>query len=758
MKVTSLILFLFCVLNPFVHYAQDYSIQILEDEYDFCCNELMVNESEEAFLLSYESATPYFYLTEVNPTNTQNRSFQFEYKNGSRPWLPEWQIVGTLFTEDFLFFQHMPEKDLTTSLLFFNTKDQSFWARKIKYFGIHHRLAFSKEDDLLYSFQTQGHAQNQDAFTMKAFCFDIEGNNIWQNGYRFTSSFFVSQVNLAAVTIQEENLFAIMALGRPEDFATGVVKLDLQGNVEESIIIDDHSEVFNLAVSDAGFIYLMGETIRDENDLGLNKNAVLIKMDQDLNVIWSKILSAESFDIRASQINCVGEDVYLAYSSFGNLSVILAKINSEGQIIDQKGLPHYQPKLNISSNGVFYLTYDEERDQQGMLVNKSGIIKNVLENESSNCSFYTSCLELIPFETETRILNVTRNDVSEAELDTLFMEEKSVTIEDYCFDLEVPEPNFEFPDTLCRLSCESPLAFAENNLLEEQWMLRNESFDTLFLGAKSQEWCFEEEGLYEVIHTLWYLGCAHEHVEKVWIVGAFNFEIDEIIPPCLLEAPNILSLNSLQQIKSAKWNTGAEGTTIEVFESGTYSVTATDGFCEHELSVDVFRPEISVDEIINFEEQEFICRSSLPHTIFPNSNFSNLFFIDGQIASDSVVFTEFGSYLIQTEFDNCILEKEFNLLEDDCEVAIYFPSVFSPNRDGINDEILPLGKGFEIEIMRVYDRWGTMVFETSELQHSWDGYFRGKALDPGIYFYTLRYRNEKSLRIENVQGDFLLKR
>jgi len=93
LKITSHILFLLLVLIPLKHFAQNYSIQIIEDDYDFCCNELMINEAEEAFLLSFESETPYFYLTEINPSRNQNRSFQFLYKDGSKPWLPEWQVV-----------------------------------------------------------------------------------------------------------------------------------------------------------------------------------------------------------------------------------------------------------------------------------------------------------------------------------------------------------------------------------------------------------------------------------------------------------------------------------------------------------------------------------------------------------------------------------------------------------------------------------------------------------------------------------------
>ena len=738
--------------------SQSYSIQLDESEIDFCCNELAINEQGDAFLMSFENGSPYFYLTEIDPSKNQNNTYQFEYKNASRPWLPAWQEVGALFSQDYVFFQHMPENDLSTSILMFNRSDKSYWARSIDYFGIHHRLAFSEENKLLYSFQTQGHAQNQDAFIMKSFCFDIEGNNLWQNGYRFISNFPITQMNLAAIAVENNKLFALMAVGRPKDFATGVMKLDLQGNVEESLIIDSHSEIFNLAVSDSGALYLLGETKRQQDSLGSNLNAVLIKMDQDLNVIWSKILSAESFDIRASQINCVGEDVYLAYASFGNLSVILAKINSDGEIVEQKGLPHYQPKLSVSSQGAFYLSYDEERDQQGTIINKSGIIKTYLEDDSNDCPFYTSCLELISFETETNILNVVRNDVSEAILDTLYMKEKTVAIEEYCFDLEIPEVDFEFPDSLCAFSCQSPMAVAENNLLQEEWLLINENQDTLYIGEEIQEWCFEDNGNFEISHTLWYLGCAHNHTEFLTITDEFIFEIEETIPPCRLEEPNILNLNSSNLVKSARWSSGQETTSIEVYESGTYEVTATDGVCESIASIDVFRPDVNVEQVIDFEEVEYICRSSLPYAVYPNSMFNNLFFLDDLEPMDSISFFEFGSYIIKTEYDNCILEKEFNLLEDDCVVAVYFPTVFSPNRDGINDEIIPLGKGFEIEQMRIFDRWGTMVFETSDTKESWDGRYKGQELDPGIFYYTLEYKNKKSLRSEILEGDFLLKR
>jgi gliding motility-associated-like protein len=38
-------------------------------------------------------------------------------------------------------------------------------------------------------------------------------------------------------------------------------------------------------------------------------------------------------------------------------------------------------------------------------------------------------------------------------------------------------------------------------------------------------------------------------------------------------------------------------------------------------------------------------------------------------------------------------------------------------------------------IFRIFDRWGEMVFETTDQSIGWDGTFRGKKLDPDVYVY-----------------------
>ncbi len=65
--------------------------------------------------------------------------------------------------------------------------------------------------------------------------------------------------------------------------------------------------------------------------------------------------------------------------------------------------------------------------------------------------------------------------------------------------------------------------------------------------------------------------------------------------------------------------------------------------------------------------------------------------------------------------------------------------LFSPNGDGINDywklpEIEQLGRVY----VKIYDRWGTLIYESTNYQNDWDGTSKGKAVPEGGYIYFIK--------------------
>ncbi|HMQ47439.1 MAG TPA: gliding motility-associated C-terminal domain-containing protein [Saprospiraceae bacterium] len=80
----------------------------------------------------------------------------------------------------------------------------------------------------------------------------------------------------------------------------------------------------------------------------------------------------------------------------------------------------------------------------------------------------------------------------------------------------------------------------------------------------------------------------------------------------------------------------------------------------------------------------------------------------------------------------------------DCAVQepkVYIPTAFSPNEDGNNDEFRPfLQFGNPANyLLQVFDRWGGMVFESTDINQSWNGKKGDRIMPVGLYGYYLRF-------------------
>ena len=73
----------------------------------------------------------------------------------------------------------------------------------------------------------------------------------------------------------------------------------------------------------------------------------------------------------------------------------------------------------------------------------------------------------------------------------------------------------------------------------------------------------------------------------------------------------------------------------------------------------------------------------------------------------------------------------------DVRIAADVPTAFSPNGDGRNDLLYVRGAAFETLTFRIYNRWGQLVFETSDPQKGWDGTWNGQPQEADAYAYTL---------------------
>lgn len=90
-------------------------------------------------------------------------------------------------------------------------------------------------------------------------------------------------------------------------------------------------------------------------------------------------------------------------------------------------------------------------------------------------------------------------------------------------------------------------------------------------------------------------------------------------------------------------------------------------------------------------------------------------------------------------------------LNPNSEVAFFYaPNAFSPNGDGINDEFMVTLSNYGFFRLLIFDRWGEKLFETNDPFDGWNGTFKGKLLNPGVYVYYV----DVSFDIEETPDDY----
>jgi gliding motility-associated-like protein len=96
-------------------------------------------------------------------------------------------------------------------------------------------------------------------------------------------------------------------------------------------------------------------------------------------------------------------------------------------------------------------------------------------------------------------------------------------------------------------------------------------------------------------------------------------------------------------------------------------------------------------------------------------------------------------------------------LSTELTLNVFVANVFSPNGDGFNDVLHLKGKGISQFLFTIYDRWGEKVFETTDISIGWDGNFKGKPMDPGVFVYYVTGKLENGDAI-NKKGNVTLLR
>ena len=138
-------------------------------------------------------------------------------------------------------------------------------------------------------------------------------------------------------------------------------------------------------------------------------------------------------------------------------------------------------------------------------------------------------------------------------------------------------------------------------------------------------------------------------------------------------------------------------------------------------------------------------------------------FGDGQSSQKANPSLEYGDtahYLVQLIVSNALncLDTSIQTVWALPEFLVYVPNAFTPNKDRLNEGFAPRATAYYFKYtLRIYDRWGEIVFEGNHLTDTWDGTYKGVECPSDVYVYSLNIVDLFG-EIHNLKGNITLMR
>ena len=185
------------------------------------------------------------------------------------------------------------------------------------------------------------------------------------------------------------------------------------------------------------------------------------------------------------------------------------------------------------------------------------------------------------------------------------------------------------------------------------------------------------------------------------------------------------------------WNTGDTNDSILVYSEGVYRVIGKNARgCSKESGVTVTKvaiPDIDFTlstHSINSRHNSVKCSAvseddnvTFQWEMGDGTTYNDPGFIHYYLETSELI-TYDVNVTITNEYGCGITKSTY------VNVDLFVPNVFTPNSDGVNDYFM---SGYDLKIV---DRHGIVLYSG---QDGWDGYYKGRIVDPDTYYYILNY-------------------
>ncbi len=184
------------------------------------------------------------------------------------------------------------------------------------------------------------------------------------------------------------------------------------------------------------------------------------------------------------------------------------------------------------------------------------------------------------------------------------------------------------------------------------------------------------------------------------------------------------------------WNTGATSNKIAVTKPGKYWVEIEQLGCKISDTINI---TVKPKPFVNTGNDTTVCAAS--GVVLTSGNFSASSYLwnTGETTASIKVFKP-GVYSVTVTENTCSASDSVNVVWGDC--PFFIPNAFTPNGDGKNDDFGILnGVTLSNFSMKIYDRYGHIIFATTNTSGKWDGTYKGKRMPNGAYTWQISYIN-----------------
>lgn len=263
------------------------------------------------------------------------------------------------------------------------------------------------------------------------------------------------------------------------------------------------------------------------------------------------------------------------------------------------------------------------------------------------------------------------------------------------------------------------------------------------------------DGVYTITITN-ELGCTNSYTQAIGRDPAIVFDASVVSNPCSPEDGGIVMATGLSggqppYLYALDDGTFGDAPDFTGLRGGTFLITVQDvAGCTASQPVTLIEPPLIVLDAGRERLIEFADSTLLTGSISFLENMVFSWTPDGEISSPDQLLTYAQPLAGENTFlltardtiTGCIYTDSVTIRVDQLR-KLYLPSAFSPNGDGINDRLFPQSDlaVAQINYFRVYNRWGTLVYEQNNFAPNtpalgWDGTADGDRLGEQVFVYV----------------------